>query len=468
MPLPDAPLPSAKPFSSLFLFGFGSKMMKFAAVAASALAAIAQSASIPLVTVQPTYESWCAQFGKCDGLTADRAAVYADNVAFMDAHNAKFMSGSETYDVGVNEFSAMTHAEFLAHFNLGKVDMHRNVSNNVVTLPTVHHLHGQADSVDWRTKGAVSKVKNQGQCGSCWSFSTTGSTEGRIAIAAGSIPGGETGLSEQQLMDCSKAEGNQGCQGGLMDDAFKYIVKNGGLDSETDYPYKGKNGKCNKKAQDVGVIADYKDVAPNSEDQLAAAVAEGPVSVAIEADQRSFQSYKSGTMSGKCGKKLDHGVLAVGYGDDYWIVKNSWGATWGMDGYIQLARGGSDNGKAGQCGIAAQPSYPTVKKAGLFGLARPLAGPYEDPNNGGCSSGEEAVQITGLTGSFCSPKCSASSPCPANPSGAAKAQCVLETSGSQTPTQCALICDPSADTGACPGTATCKAIQGTGLCTYNN
>ena len=226
-------------------------------------------------------------------------------------------------------------------------------------------------------------------------------------------------------------------------------------------------GKCNKakEAKDVGVIASFKDVTPDSEEQLAAAVAEGPVSVAIEADQRSFQSYKSGIMSGKCGVKLDHGVLAVGYGDGYWIVKNSWGETWGMKGYIQLERGAGV--KAGQCGIAAQPSYPTVKKAAL-GLARPLAGPYEDPNGGGCSAGEEAVQITGLAGSFCSPKCSASSPCPANPSGSAKPQCVLETSGSQTPTQCALICDPSADTGACPGTATCKAIQSTGLCTYNN
>ena len=250
-------------------------------------------------------------------------------------------------------------------------------------------------------------------------------------------------------------------------------------------PYKGANGMCNKakEAKDVGVITSFSDVAAKDEDALATAVAAGPVSVAIEADQRSFQSYKSGILSGICGHKLDHGVLAVGYGDGYWIVKNSWGATWGMDGYIQLKRTGGKT--AGECGIASQPSYPVAGKGPAPGPPgpptppappsppappAPAGGPYEDPNAGPCADGEQAVQITGIQGSFCSPKCEGLfvKKCPAYPGTiAAKPQCVLETAGSQKPTQCALICDPSAAADACPALATCKAIQTTGLCTYD-
>merc|ERR1719223_1165530 len=449
--------------------------MKLAAL--SALLGACSAAQINRIAVQPTYESWCAQFGKCsnwgDVEHASRSAIYADNVQYMDAHNAKFAAGQVTFDMGVNEFSHMSHEEFKS-YSVGPKMPARNATN-VVVLPTLVKLTGTDDSVDWRTKGAVTPVKNQGQCGSCWSFSTTGSTEGRVQIATGTL----TSLSEQQLMDCSKAEGNKGCQGGLMDDAFKYIVKNGGLDSEDDYAYKATNGMCNKAkaAKHVGVIADFKDVATKDEDALATAVAAGPVAVAIEADQRSFQSYKSGILSGICGDKLDHGVLAVGYGDGYWIVKNSWGTTWGMDGYIQLKRTGGKG--AGECGIASQPSYPLAGNAPPTPPAppsppsppAPAGGPYEDPNAGPCADGEQAVQITGIKGSFCSPKCTGLfvKKCPAYPGSiTAKPQCVLETAGSQKPTQCALICDPSAADDACPAKASCKAIQTTGLCTYDN
>merc|ERR1719305_1537355 len=233
----------------------------------------------------------------------------------------------------------------------------------------------------------------------------------------------------------------------------------------------------------VSTITSFKDVTPKNEADLATAVASGPVSVAIEADQRSFQTYKSGTLTAACGTKLDHGVLAVGYGDGYWIVKNSWGATWGMDGYIQLGRGTA--GKEGECGIAAQPSYPIAGSAppgppsppSPPSPSPPPPGPsppsgnsdYEDPNNGGCKPTEQAVQITGIQGSFCSPKCGIFNSCPKNvPKGTtAKPKCVLETSGSQKPTQCALICDPSALSDGCPTDASCKAISGTGLCTYD-
>merc|ERR1719461_2233827 len=144
-----------------------------------------------------------------------------------------------------------------------------------------------ADSVDWRTKGAVTKVKNQGSCGSCWAFSTTGSTEGAVKIATGTL----TSLSEQQLVDCSRAEGNQGCQGGLMDNGFKYIEKSGGLDSEADYPYTAKNGECNrvKAAKHVSTIKTHQDVQEENAADFAKAVTQQPVSVAIEADQTGFQ-----------------------------------------------------------------------------------------------------------------------------------------------------------------------------------
>jgi len=456
--------------------------MKLAAL--SALLGACSAAQINRIAVQPTYESWCAQFGKCsnwgDVEHADRSAIYADNVQYMDAHNAKFAAGQVTFDMGVNEFSHMSHEEFKS-YSVGPKMPARNNESNVVALPTLVKLTGTDDSVDWRTKGAVTPVKNQGQCGSCWSFSTTGSTEGRVQIATGKL----TSLSEQQLMDCSKAEGNQGCQGGLMDDAFKYIVKNGGLDTESDYSYTAANGQCNaaKAAVHASSITSFNDVAEKDEDALATAVAAGPVSVAIEADQRAFQSYKSGTLSAMCGTKLDHGVLVVGMGEGYWIVKNSWGATWGMEGYIQLKRTGGKT--AGECGIASQPSYPVAGKAPPTppgpptppappsppAPPAPAGGPYEDPNAGPCADGEQAVQITGIQGSFCSPKCEGLfvKKCPAYPGSiTAKPTCVLETAGSQKPTQCALICDPSAADDACPAKASCKAIQTTGLCTYDN
>merc|ERR1711988_1871211 len=384
--------------------------------------------------------------------------IFKDNLNFIVDHN-KNHAERLGYTVGINEFADMTNAEFkrtMTGYNAMMKPTLETVVLDETTAPA---------SVDWTTKNAVTPVKNQGQCGSCWAFSTTGSTEGAYAIKTGKL----ASFSEQQLVSCAKSFGNQGCNGGLMDDGFKYIMAKG--DSlESDYHYTGKTGTCqNSKIKTALKLSGFKDVPSKNEAQLMAAVAQQPVSVAIEADQSGFQFYKSGVFSGKCGTKLDHGVLTVGYGTQdgkaYWKVKNSWGTSWGQKGYILMARNISN--KHGQCGIAMQPSYPEMSHAPAptptpTPTPGPSSGPYEAPP---CVSNEDAVQVQGLSGDFCSPKCSLFKPCPAAPSGTAKGKCILESQGKSMPSNCALECTPGSN-GQCPTGASCQPIQGVGICTY--
>jgi C1A family cysteine protease len=273
-----------------------------------------------------------------------RFSVFKDNLNTIQEHNEKGLS----WTMAVNQFSDLTADEFSAAYTGGFVGQPSH-AEHVYTNPSPN------GAVDWVSAGAVTPVKDQGQCGSCWSFSATGSIEGAHQIATKEL----TSFSEQQLVSCSLSYGNLGCNGGLMDAAFQYVMDHG-LCTEADYPYTAKSDFLNCKAKScatAGKITGFHDVTPNNEDDLMTAVDLGPVSVAIEADQMVFQSYSGGVLDGNCGTNLDHGVLVVGYGTDngvdYWKVKNSWSASWGEEGYIRMVRGKN------MCGIAMQPSYPT-------------------------------------------------------------------------------------------------------------
>jgi len=279
-----------------------------------------------------------------------RWQTWKTNAHFIAGHNAQ---ENKTYTVAMNKFGDLNVQEFNKLYKgFAVTRMVPNVGGHSQVRPSI------PASVDWRTKGAVTGIKNQGQCGSCWSFSTTGSTEGAHFLQGGKAL---VGLSEQNLVDCSGSYGNQGCDGGLMDDAFQYIIANKGIDTESSYPYTAEDGTCHFAAANVGAtLKGYVDVQSGSEAQLAEKIAGvGPISVAIDASHSSFQFYSGGVYNEPAcsSTQLDHGVLAVGYGTSgstpYYIVKNSWGTDWGMNGYIWMSRNANN-----QCGIATMASYP--------------------------------------------------------------------------------------------------------------
>lgn len=291
---------------------------------------------------------------------------FANNDDMIVAHNLKKLS----YTLGHNQFSHMTYDQWRAavRFGLDRASSD-NSSESAGTHRAPKDLTNLPTSVDWVAKGGVTPVKNQGKCGSCWSFSTTGSLEGAYFNKYGTLEN----FSEQNLVDCDTARHggkDSGCNGGLMDNAFAFIELNGGICTEADYPYVSgsteRQGTCQQKSCKKVTNAtprSYNDVEINSEAALMSAIAQQPVSIAIEADQPEFQLYKSGVYTAKCGTNLDHGVLVVGYGvwedgTPYWKVKNSWSSQWGMEGYILLERGIDQEG--GQCGILNGASYPVL------------------------------------------------------------------------------------------------------------
>lgn len=299
------------------------------------------------------FRSYMSAFNKnyeTEAEFAERLKIYRDNSALIRMHNSR----GKTWSLGHNEFSDMSLEEFRSIYLPRPYDLSRP-RNEVEMQP----LEALPSSVDWRTQNVVTAVKNQGQCGSCWAFSTTGSVEGAWALSGKTL----VSLSEQELVDCSTSYGNAGCNGGLMDDGFKFVIDHG-LTLESNYPYTAVNGNCNTvlEGQAVASIKSYTDVATNNPTALQTAVAKQPVSVAVEANQFAWQFYKGGIVSDDCGTRLDHGVLVVGYNTantpPYWIVKNSWGASWGEQGYIRIALGSKP--AQGICGINMSPSFPNV------------------------------------------------------------------------------------------------------------
>jgi C1A family cysteine protease len=288
----------------------------------------------------------------------NRYNIFRSNMIDIINHNR---DENNSFKLGMNHFTDLTNTEF------------REINKLYgFTAPTSKYCdffkeseNSSSKEIDWRVKGAVTSVKDQGQCGSCWTFSATGAIEGAWAIAKQDL----MNLSEQELVDCATGfkYGSHGCNGGQMDGAFQFVMDNGQC-SDDSYPYVSgetkTGGTCMDDCKSYAKISKCYDVEPNNQMALKTAVSMQPVSVAIEADTFYFQSYSSGILdSPQCGTKLDHGVLIVGYGEEngkmYWLVKNSWSESWGDNGYIKIARSESTN-DPGICGIAMQPSFPTI------------------------------------------------------------------------------------------------------------
>jgi len=335
--------------------------MRFALVAIAAVAIVVASVAyfehknvstgMPAEVVT-AWTAWKQTNGRAYGTDSEekyRMQVFNENYNFVQNFSDDLMK------VGLNGFADLTNEEFKKQYVGYKGQ--QSAQKNVRTLSTAD----LPDSMDWREHNAVTEVKNQGQCGSCWAFSTTGSMEARYFLAKGTLPR----LSEQQFVDCAGGSfGNQGCNGGLMDQAFEY-AKTTGIETEEQYGYTGRDGKCSANKDGVKVVS-YADVKKNSPSQLKAAVAEGPVSIALDAAGLAFQLYFGGIVRFACGTSLDHGVLIAGYGSstgilgktDYWLVKNSWGASWGEKGYLRIENNNKED-NAGVCGLNQSASYPT-------------------------------------------------------------------------------------------------------------
>ncbi|KAL4367366.1 hypothetical protein GQ457_05G016160 [Hibiscus cannabinus] len=302
------------------------------------------------------YQRWLSRHGrkyKNKNEWALRFEIYKSNAHFIDCINSRNLS----FKLIDNKFADMLNDEFRAvYFGYQRIrspgetksfrqDRHQDLPN----------------SIDWREKGAVTGVKDQGNCGSCWAFSAVAAIEGINQIKTGQL----TSLSEQELVDCDTNSFNEGCNGGDMIKAFEFIIKKGGIAADKDYPYTGSDGSCkdNGAGNYSATISGYEVVPANKEKSLEGAVAEQPVSVAIDAGGYEFQLYSSGVFTGSCGYQLNHGVAVVGYGEEegnkYWVVRNSWGTSWGESGYIRMQRQVSD--ERGLCGIAMDTSYPVKK-----------------------------------------------------------------------------------------------------------
>ena len=301
--------------------------------------------------LETRFSEWMTNHGKSYVSEEERSyrmRVWAHNERLVKQFNQE----EHSWKVGMNKFADLTNEEYQQKYLLPTMTYSPAELNDAIAVT----------EVDWRDEGAVTGVKDQGDCGSCWSFSTTGGIEGCIEIATGNL----VSLSEQQLVDCAYlAYGNLACSGGTQDAAMDYVIDYG-LETEAEYPYTASRGTCSAYASEfVAHITGYTDITSGSESALQTSIVSRPTPVSIDASLWSFQLYSSGSYcpSGCSTTSLDHAVLAVGmtsdssidseYPDNY-IVKNSWGTSWGVEGYIYMCLGESNN-----CGIATSATYPT-------------------------------------------------------------------------------------------------------------
>ncbi|CAL8247779.1 unnamed protein product [Lota lota] len=284
-----------------------------------------------------------------------RRELWEFNLKMISIHNLEASMGLHTYRLSMNHLGDTTREERLQLLATMHIPSDLQREPSAFQGATSDPL---PDSVDWRDKSFVTKVKDQYSCGSCWAFSAVGALEGQLAKTTGKL----VDLSPQNLVDCSGSFGNHGCSGGSMHLAFSYIMANKGIDSEAAYPYHAKDQKCRYNvASRAANCSGYSILPQGSEEMLQRAVAlVGPISAAIDASQPTFAFYNSGVYNEpRCTQKVNHGVLVVGYGtlegQEYWLVKNSWGTYFGEKGYIRMSRN-----QGNQCGIAVYCSYPMM------------------------------------------------------------------------------------------------------------